>query len=312
MRRVTGRARRGERGQVLVLVAASLVGLLGFVALVVDVGFLYAERAKAMNASEAATTAGVQFLPYDSEQARATALDYAARNGVSADRVTVTISLDNTRIDVAVKTEAPLFFARVFGLNTVEVRGKAAAQVGAVRSLRGAEPLGVEQQNFVYGATYYLKNSPGYGGSYKGNFGALALGGRGASTYRDNLEHGYSGELKLGDVVESEPGNMSGPTSQGLGALLDADPAGTYEHHDPDSPRIIKVPVVRWDGGEGRRTGTVVGFAAFWLESVGGEGRENYVTGRFMQLLTSNEDGGVGSGDDSTYDFGLYSYRLVE
>lgn len=305
--------RAGERGQVLILVALSLVGLLGFLALVVDVGFLYAERAKAMNAAEAATTAGVQSLPADPISARAAALEYAARNGISSERTTVTVSLDNTRLDVAVRSDAPLFFARVFGLETVEVSGKAAAVVSAVRSLRGAKPLGVEEQQFIYGATYYLKNSPGYGGSYKGNFGALALGGHGGANYRDNLEHGYPGELKLGDVVESEPGNMSGPTSQGLGALIDADPTGTYDNHDPGSPRIIKVPVVRWsDGGGGRSDATVVGFAAFWLESVGGSGRENYVTGRFMQMLTSNEVGEAGSGDDSAYDFGLYSYRLVE
>lgn len=303
---------RGERGQVLILVAVSLMGLLGLAALVVDVGFLYAERARAMNAAEAATTAGVQFLPFDPAAARAAALDYAARNGAPAERTEVSVSLDNTRIDVRVRSEAPLFFARVFGLETVEVSGKTAAAVSAVRSLRGAKPLGVEEQQFVYGAAYLLKNSPGYGGSYRGNFGALALGGRGGANYRENLEEGYEGELRLGDVVESEPGNMSGPTTSGLNTLIDADPSGTYENHSPDSPRIITVPVVRWSGGGGRREGTVVGFAAFWLESVGGSGNENYVTGRFMQLLTSNEVGGVGGGDDSDYDFGLYSYRLVE
>ena len=44
----TGNDRRiaGERGAVSVMVAVSMVVLLGFVALVVDVGLLYAERAE--------------------------------------------------------------------------------------------------------------------------------------------------------------------------------------------------------------------------------------------------------------------------
>lgn len=305
-------ARRGEAGQVLIVVAAGMVGLLGLLALVVDVGLLYAERAKTVNAAEAAATAGVQFLPGNPSTAQQTAVQYAGLNGLAADQVTVTISQNNTQLEVAARKEVQLFFARVLGFDTAPVSGKAGVRISALRTLNGAAPLGVEQQNFVYGGVYYLKNSPGYGGSYQGNFGCLALGGRGASTYRENLAEGYAGTLSLGDVVETEPGNMSGPTSQGLGERLSSDSTGTYESHSPDSPRILKVPVVQWSGDSGRSTATVVGFAAFWLESVGGSGNQNYVTGRFLQLLTSAEAGQVGPGDDSGYNYGLYSYRIYE
>ncbi|MDI6869857.1 MAG: pilus assembly protein TadG-related protein [Bacillota bacterium] len=304
------RPRRSEGGQVLVLTALALVGLLGFTALVVDVGLLYLGRARCLNAAEAATTAGVQFLPFDPARARAAALQYVRDNGFAPEQAVVSITESNTRIDVTVQQDTALFFARVLGFNTAPVGGTAAARVAALTSLRGSVPLGVEKQSFVYGATYYLKNSPGYGGSYKGNFGCLALGGRGAQNYEENLLQGYDGELQIGDVVETEPGNMSGPTSRGINERIRQDPTGTYEHHDPASPRIIKVPVVEWSGGSGRSTARVVGFAAFWLEGVGGEGNENYVTGRFMQLLT--REGTAGSGDDSSYDYGLYTYWLIK
>jgi Flp pilus assembly protein TadG len=317
------RERRGEAGQVLVIVAAAMAGILGFLALVVDVGLLYAERARAMNAAEAAATAGVQWLPGDVAAATATAVDYAQRNGIAAGQTTVTITQSNTQLRVSVRKDVQLFFARVLGINTAPVSGKAAVRLLAVQRVTGAAPLGVEKQSFVYGGTYYLKNSPGYGGSYKGNFGCLALGGRGGANYANNLANGYQGELQLGDIVETEPGNKSGPTNDGISARMNADPTGTYENHRPDSPRILKVPVVEWSAGGGRSTAKVVGFAAFWLEGSGGSGDQNYVTGRFMQLLASPGEGqwdlnanhqfsGQESHDDSMYNYGLYSYRIIE
>lgn len=299
-----------ERGQVLIIVAAALVALSGFMAIVVDAGLLYLNRARCTNVAEAAALAGVQALPGDPSQATALALEYVGRNGFPTNQAQIAISQDNTRLDVTVKQTVQFFFARLLGFESVPVAGSAAVQVAALHSLRGAVPLGVERQHFEYGATYYLKNSPGYGGSYRGNFGGLALGGRGAKNYENNLANGYAGELKIGDVVETEPGNMSGPTTRGINARLSADPTGTYENHSPDSPRILKVPVVEWSSQKGGRTTvTVVGFAAFWLEGVGGQGNENYVTGRFMELMTS--DGEVGSGGGSGESFGLYGYRIV-
>lgn len=301
----------GERGQVLILVAFALVALLGMLALVADVGLLYLGRARSMNAAEAAALAGVQHLPSDPVQARTVALDYVGRNGLDAANAEVEITENNTRLDVKVHQTIPLFFARVLGFESAPVGGEAAVAVSALRKLQGAVPLGVEKQSFIYGATYYLKNAAGYAGSYKGNFGCLALGGRGGRNYEENLAHGYDGTLELGQVVETEPGNKSGPTSQGVNARLEADPTGTYEDHRPDSPRILKVPVVEWaDDLHGRSTATIVGFAAFWLEGVGGSGNQNYITGRFMQLLTSDGEGGTG--DDTSYNYGLYTYRIIK
>lgn len=310
--RIRKRLLGDERGQVLVLFAVSLVALLGFVALVVDVGLLYGQRARAMNAAEAATVAGMQALPNDPGGAVATAVDYAVRNGYQSDEVSAVVGPDNKRLEVTVRVDAPLFFARVLGFESVPIAARTAAQAGAVRSLNGAVPLGVEKQAFVYGASYYLKNVPGYGGSYRGNFGGLALGGRGGNAYEENLALGYEGELQIGDEIDTEPGNKSGPTNSGIAARIDADPLGTYESHRADSPRVLKVPVVEWSTKGGRSTATVVGFAAFWLEGVGGSGRECYVSGKFMKLLTSSEDAQMGTGDYTSYDYGLYTYELVE
>src|SRR5215470_176191 len=57
------RSRQGERGQTLVLVAVSLVTLLGFAALAIDVVTLYVARAETQRAADAAAvTAAKAFV----------------------------------------------------------------------------------------------------------------------------------------------------------------------------------------------------------------------------------------------------------
>jgi Flp pilus assembly protein TadG len=60
MRRLSGRVRRDERGAVSVIVAISMVALLGFVAITVDMGALYAERAELQAGADAAALAIAQ------------------------------------------------------------------------------------------------------------------------------------------------------------------------------------------------------------------------------------------------------------
>jgi hypothetical protein len=215
---------------------------------------------------------------------------------------------------VRVTNDVQLYFARALGMETARVGAKAGSKVGALRSLNGAVPLGIQKQNFVYGAQYYLKTSPGTLGSYQGNFGGLALGGNGASTYRDNLQNGYDEELHIGDIIDTQPGNMSGPTTQGLRGRIDGDPDTDFTTVSPDSDRVVKAPVIEYIGGNGGRTEVrVVGFAAFFLEGVGGSGRDNYVIGRFLRMVAASDTGGIDiSGGDSGYDYGLYTYKLVE
>jgi Flp pilus assembly protein TadG len=60
MRRLAARIRRDERGAVSVIVAVSMVALLGFVAITVDIGALYAERAELQSGADAAALAVAQ------------------------------------------------------------------------------------------------------------------------------------------------------------------------------------------------------------------------------------------------------------
>jgi Flp pilus assembly protein TadG len=73
------RRARGERGQILAVVALALVALLGIAAFSIDVGFAYYGKRQLQSATDAAALAGAQDLP-SSTQAISTASDYATAN----------------------------------------------------------------------------------------------------------------------------------------------------------------------------------------------------------------------------------------
>lgn len=295
---------REEKGAAIVVVALSITAMMGFGALVVDVGNLYLNKTRLSNMADAAALAGVQDLPGDPQSAVASAYSYAAQNGMNNDVVGVSISNDNTILTVNANRTVPFFFAKVFEMTTANVAARAAATIKPILAANGVVPFGIVKQQFTYGQTYTLKEGGGCG--YSGNYGALALGGNGANIYRGNIQNGYNGQLRIGDWISTEPGNMSGPTSQGVDYRIGLDPTATFATVQKGSPRILTVPIIDSLDVNGRSDVQIVGFAAFFLEGVGGHGNNNYVTGKFMQMVMP---GDISTGDTG---YGLYGSTLIE
>lgn len=295
---------RAEKGSAIVIVALTMAAMMGFGALIVDVGNLYLNKTRLVNMVDAAALAGVQDLPGNSQLGVSNAYSYALRNGMNSDVVGVNVTNNNKVITVTATRRVPLFFARIFQLTSSDVTAEAVASIIPIAGASGIVPFGIVQQQFTYGQTYNLK--AGAGGGYSGNYGGLALGGNGANVYRGNIENGYNGQLKIGDWVSTEPGNMSGPTSQGVDYRISLDPTATFATVEKGSPRIVIVPVIDSLDVHGRSDVLIVGFAAFFLEGVGGQGNNNYVTGEFMQMVMP--------GDISTEvaDYGLYGSTLIK
>lgn len=292
-----------QRGSITVMTVAALTVLFGFAALVIDVGFLYVNRAELVNIADAAALAGLQDLPADTVQAEASSQDYAAQNGQLGDNVTIRVPNDKV-VTVAVKRNVPLSFARVLGFDSVEVHAEAAARLRPASGVMGVVPFGVVNQDFIFGQTYNLK--VGAGDGYTGNYDALALGGTGSRTYTDNIKYGYDAKLSVGQWVSTETGNMSGGTSEGVKYRINADPAATYNTVKQGSPRIVVVPLIETITNDtGRHDVRIVGFAGFFLESVGGSGQDNYVSGKFLRLVMAGDTSGTAP------DYGVYSGALV-
>lgn len=309
----------------MVLTAALMIFMLGMLALAVDIGVIYVERWKLSNAVDAATLAGIQELPSRPDEASAQAISYFNRNETEDASVQVFITDDNREIRVTGQKSVPTYFAWLFGFEHAVVGAKAAARVGTVKSVVGLVPLAIPDQTLLYGHQYVLKLAshsayltPGVATSVlsggfrvSGNFGAIALGGTGAHRYEQNLKYGYDVEIKVGDMVLTEPGNMAGPTVRAVQYRLSQCthvPKCTVDNYHKDCPRLVTLPIVA-GFGNGRSEVEVVGFAAFLLEDTGTEGqgknKNSYIIGRFIRRLIPGE---IGSGKD----YGMSAYRLIE
>lgn len=299
-----------EQGNVLILVSLGLAALMGFSAIVMDYGAVAVERRRMVNAADAAALAGAQELilsPDFPALAQARAVEYAVQNGVDPSRVTAVVSPGNSGITVEVENGVSYLFARVFGETGTNVRARARAVVGPAGGLFGIAPFSIVEQPLQYGVKYSLKYSDWKdSGLAPGNYGALALGGSGASRYRENIKEGYSTLILIGDLLEPEEGNMSGPTSQGIGDIFNEGCVCTLADFKPGCPLLIYIPVIRYLPAN--KKVEVVSFAAFFLDKDNPPkpGNENVVTGTFVQSFSA------GLVDLSNPSYGVYAANLVE
>ncbi|HWQ30087.1 MAG TPA: TadG family pilus assembly protein, partial [Negativicutes bacterium] len=180
------------------------------------------EKGKLQNTVDSAALAAISQYSKGQESMLSEAYKYSNLNGFPAEELGIEISESNRRITVSANKSVSLFFARMFGKSSADVSAKATAIAGPITAVKGIKPFGVEMQEFIFATPYDLKEGGGEGNT--GNYGALALGGSGASNYRTNLINGYDDSvLRVGEVIETEPGNMNGPTLDGIRAILDSD-----------------------------------------------------------------------------------------
>lgn len=300
---------KNEQGSAAVISLLALMALLGFSAVVVDAGVLYVNKAELSNLADAAVLAGVQDLPGDIGAAQRNADSYAEVNGRPQDNVAIDV-IDDKYIKIEAQRTVDLFFAKLFGYNSVDIRAQAAAGITPVSGVANIVPWGIEWNDFRYGDLYRLKEGGGSG--YAGNYGALALGGRGAKIYEQNILEGYQGFIRIGDWLETEPGNISGKTKSGVAYRIAQDPSATIDTVKPGSARIVIVPVLESLEVKGRSDVKVVGFAAFFLEGCGGSGNKNYVEGRFLQLVVPKAETAASAGQYGTYGSALVPLSQLE
>lgn len=320
-----------ERGSVVILIALGMTVLLGSCAMVADIGLVYVQKARLQNAVDAAALAGVQELPGDTNTANQVAQEYASKNGV--DNIMTRIEANNFKIVVSGQKTVPTYFAKIWGINSEQILANSAAMMVPPGTLSGAVPLSVQEQDFQYGVVYNLKTGSGnqitgqIGGQYYGWFGPLDLTGGGASAYEASLTNGYQGRLSIGQIINTENGNMSGPTKRAVENRFAQDtrtPRNTFDNHDRTAPEIIYVPIVKFASSDLNAVYQVqiTGFAAFFLEGVSGNGTDSIITGRFIKtLIPSGKTGGTLAellkqeedmeNGTSGIDYGLYAPKLV-
>ena len=143
-----------QKGQVAVIIALLMVCLIGMAALVIDLGSMYQKRASFQTVADSAALAGAQEFTGNSDYkdgAIQAAIDYAYKNNVVIDSNDVEISKTLSPylspyydiIKVTFSDPAPVYFAGVLGINTVDVGASATAMVGGPKQVYNVVPWAV-------------------------------------------------------------------------------------------------------------------------------------------------------------------------
>lgn len=330
---------RNRRGGVLVLTAGAMAVMLGMAALAIDVGMLYTARSEAQRAAEAGAHAGAVYLltsPNDADGARERAKDYAERNQVRwvdtevHEDEDIDVEVDELLVRVRVhqipERAGPVstFFARVLGINAVNVGASAAAQVwpadGVECLLPFAAPDRWETGDGGWpdpGDTFdpeagdwYDPEETGYRFADRGTSMRLYAADPdeapqpswwyafcppgvqcGGNRVRERIEGCFDDDVyRFGEEmdVEVEPGAMVGPVSQGFESLIEADPDAAWE------PGLAEDGCVSRDGEtclSARQSPRIRPMVLFNPESYPEQGRSEFTVENFISVFIQDVGG---------------------
>lgn len=363
--------RSNERGATIVMVALAMTALLSVVALAVDVGMLLTAKTEAQRTADAGALAGAGALinSFDDDAfARAEAERFGEMNAVQGaieidpdedvdvDLVEYTVTVRAHRDDTRTGPVAT-WFARVFGINVVNIGADATAKVMPAGAATCLKPFSIydlfdneDPSDGMYdpGVDFYDPHVTGYGTTWRnpGQSGDDGLGfindygrpitvkgnakqgdpccpgtgpswyypwavpeaggggGRGAAAYRWNIANCNTSIIEVGEDYDVEPGNMVGPTVQGIEDLIALDPGAAWDpvanevvgsDWDPwvGSPRIGIVPTFdpSREFDPGRKPLSFTNFIAVYFEDVTGNGNNQQVHGRILYAT------GIGGGE---------------
>jgi Flp pilus assembly protein TadG len=297
----SSRKPKASKGQAMFLVILALPVIVGVLTLVMDVGNLYYNQVSMQVAADSGVLAGALYLPSYPSQAVSVAEDYAGRNGIKAGEiVSCTVSPDNKTVLITTSRNLPCFFCRVLGEGTAHadtapstettsgtgIKVGASALIVPIKAATGVVPIGLNSgTNLNFGNVVQLKQ----GQVGPGNWSPLALGGTGADNYRTNVQNGYPGSVSVGDSLQTETGNMVGPTNQAFQDRISMGnnqfSTGTFQNHDLNDPRVMLIPIVDFSNINGSSQVPMKGFAMMWIVSVSGQGT---ITCYFIQQSVPN------------------------
>jgi len=136
MRKLFSKLRKEESGQSLIMVALLIGALGGFAALVVDVGYMYAQKSELQSAADAAALAGAITLGKTTSASvtvpvNTTVVEYLNDNLDEAytynPATDLVIDTANRTVKVAVRQTAPKFFAGILSSDTTTIFADATA-----------------------------------------------------------------------------------------------------------------------------------------------------------------------------------------
>ncbi len=257
---------KDEKGSVLAL--SAFIMFLGFLfcAPAIDGSHIFVARNQLQSAADAAALAGASGLLISKSEATVRAIDFASFNTCIKQSVSISpghiFFPKSNRIRVRTERDLDLFFAPVIGLHTAHVTAVAEAEAGNVVGADKLKPWAVPKMSQWPVGTMVMIKSGSLGAPatnpsffYPVNYPPLNRGRPvpGAGEYRYNIRHGSKEEIFINDIPQVEPGNMVGPTKQGVDYLISLDPSAYFDFNSNSvknsdypgysSPRNIRIPL---------------------------------------------------------------------
>jgi hypothetical protein len=296
-----------ESGNAIVLFSFYLVILIGISGLVIDTGILYLTKSHLKKTANAVVLSGAQELTNSSAAVNIVVTNILNAHGEEASLKEISIVTTYPyRISVTLEKEVKLYFLKIFKIYSEKVSVTSSVQLVPMKSGTGAVPLGIDESvTLEYLKEYTLKVDSG--DSEYGNFGVLALQGPGAKLYEQDLMYGYDGELKVGDIINTQTGNISGKTVNAVNYRINSCSHSINDYNSRDCDRIILVLVYQPYAFNGKQLSEVkiVGFAYFYLKESLNQ-QDSTIKGYFIKRAAT------GFGNESLRDTGAYTIKLSE
>jgi hypothetical protein len=311
-----------EDGNVVVIVAISMMVLIAFAALGVDGGYLFYRHTQLQDYADTFTlAAGRDYNGTDLSTAIAAVKSSAENNGFTwtadaghAGRITNSngesgvvdvLSPENGSIKVDLLVDYNLSFSQAaFGKSSAPVAASAKVAKQMLSAYgKGLYPIGIVQKStFVKNTQYTLTFDPG-NTEVGGNFGyvnldsylAPGVGGNnpaGDSNFDTYLALGYSGTdpsvFYVGGTLNTITGAKVGIANQALSSI---------KLNQPSTWKTIMIPIIDQYGNDRVH---ILGFGKFRIEDFDQSGQNKKISGRFI------EDTKMGQG--TTNETGLVNY----
>ncbi|MCL6429257.1 MAG: hypothetical protein K6V36_00175 [Anaerolineae bacterium] len=297
-----------QRGQTLVVAAVMLVGLIGMLALVIDMGNIYSQRRFMQNAADAAALAGARALALEQDVDRSV-FEYAVtHNGAEQYEYAIV----GHTVAVTVHKSFPTYFAGVVGVPTARVSAAAVAGYSPVQRMKDSAdlmPVTVRQDMWAPGQIVRIwaddkgVGDPQPGDIWDGQRGWLNFDGGAVadSEVEEWIRYGYRGPVWAGMWINGTPGVKAASLIEFNTWRLGKDVVvPIFDVVEEDNPGH--------DLGSGQLDYHIVGFAVFHVTHVKHAGNPKYVEGYFLRSYIPS---GGGGGDDDAPSFGPYAIRLL-
>jgi len=313
----------GEEGNVLVFTIFSMICMIGFAALSIDMGTIMSARNQLQSAADAAALSGAAGLMTNNNESKIKAIATASHNTCLNQPVIIGVS-DVTfpqanQVMIQAHQAVSLNFTSLLGINTANISTIAVAELNTIIGTTELRPWAIPDMNYKPGDKVSIKvgvlEDPDGGSDlfYPVDFPPINRGGSVASCgpceYKRNIINGTSHYISVNDILQVNPENLIMMTKRGVNALIYKDPGAYWDpgygvnggvvHSSagPDgsssSPRVVIVPLYNRDEvpSSDWNTLTVTRLGAFFVTAFHG----GKLKGVFMQSWHQGTSGGGNS-----------------